>query len=317
MRQIVTTGLFDEDVPLTRPDARQRARVQRILRRFKLWRLRRRRLLSLSYGQRRLVLVARAFASPAQVLLLDEVFNGLDAATRTQLLRALARSGRRDWMLSSHRPTELPNTVTHCLQLAAGRVVACGPLGAAFDALSTAPPPMALPKVMPARVHATAHSAPDWVFRIRDAALYRDYRPVLSAVNWTVRCGEHWAVLGANGSGKSTLLSLIYGDLHPALGGSIERCAAPAGTHIEHWKQRVGWLSPELQADHYLAESIEEIVVSGRYASVGLNASVSAEDRAVIEPWLALLRHRVAPRAWPAPCVVWSDAARAAGRARW
>lgn len=285
VRQIVATGLFDEDIPLTQPDALQRARVERILRRFKLWRLRRRRMLSLSYGQRRLVLVARVFASPAQVLLLDEVFNGLDAATRAQLLRALERSGRRDWMLSSHRPTELPSTVTHCLRLEGGRVVDCGALAATVEDPETSLPASALPA--PLEPGGQAGSAThDWLFRIRDATLYRDYRPVLHDVSWTVRRGEHWAVLGANGSGKSTLLSMIHGDLHPALGGTIERQGVPAGTHIENWKRRVGWVSPELQADHYLAESIEEIVISGRYASVGLNTAATAEDRAAIEPWL-------------------------------
>src|SRR5690606_12034314 len=83
--EVVATGLFDEDIPLTRPNRQQRARVARLLKRFGLWSLRERRMLSLSYGQRRLVLVARAFAGDAAVLLLDEVFNGLDAKTREKL----------------------------------------------------------------------------------------------------------------------------------------------------------------------------------------------------------------------------------------
>ena len=29
---------------------------------------------------------------------------------------------------------------------------------------------------------------------------------------------------------------------------------------IEDWKRRVGWVSPELQADHFAAQSLEEIV---------------------------------------------------------
>src|SRR5690606_39505167 len=57
--QVVTTGLFDEDIPLTQPNYAQRERVARVLRRFGLWGLRQRRILSLSYGQRRLALVAR------------------------------------------------------------------------------------------------------------------------------------------------------------------------------------------------------------------------------------------------------------------
>src|SRR5690606_18778354 len=120
----------------------------------------------------------------------------------------------------------------------------------------------------------------------RNASLYRDYRPVIRDLNWTIARGEHWAILGANGSGKSTLMSLVYGDLHPALGGTIERADAPFGTPIERWKRRVGWVSPELQADHYLATSIEEIVVSGRYASVGLNDPATAAHRKAARVWL-------------------------------
>ena len=124
------------------------------------------------------------------------------------------------------------------------------------------------------------------LIRLTNVTLYRDYRPVIRNLNWTLDKDEHWAIMGPNGSGKSTLLSLLYGDLHPALGGSIERAGAPFGTRIEEWKQRVGWVSPELQADHYGAKSIEEIVISGRYSSVGLNEAPTRGDRAAARRWL-------------------------------
>jgi molybdate transport system ATP-binding protein len=341
--QVVTTGLFDEDIPLTRPTRAQRERVTRVLRRFGLWGLRERRLLTLSYGQRRLALVARAFASHAQVLLLDEVFNGLDERAKDKLARALSRPrGGHEWVLTSHRPKELPGNVTHVARIEAGRIVqagaAEGPLPgplpragrrkAASPALhvqqagkkeATAPPShlaqvaaasssqakqergatslasaptqaaMGKRRVSSSPARRTGDSgkgASAWLVRIRNASLYRDYRPVIHALDWTIRRGEHWAVLGANGSGKSTLLSLIHGDLHPALGGTIERQGAPAGSRIEDWKQRVGWVSPELQADHYLATSVEEIVISGRYASVGLNQPPTAADRQAARRWM-------------------------------
>jgi molybdate transport system ATP-binding protein len=344
--QVVTTGLFDEDVPLTRPTRAQRERVKRVLRRFGLWGLRARRLLTLSYGQRRLALVARAFAGNAQVLLLDEVFNGLDERAKDKLKRALSRprSGH-DWVLTSHRPKELPGNVTHVAYVDAGRIVHAGALedplpgpppqagegmpssssqakqGAPFSSsrakqgmpfsslqakqgtlfsslqakqgrratsLAYAPTPAAKGKrrVSSSRPRRAGESTSPWLVRIRNASLYRDYRPVIHALDWTIHRGEHWAVLGANGSGKSTLLSLIHGDLHPALGGTIERQGAPAGSRIEDWKQRVGWVSPELQADHYLAASIEEIVISGRYASVGLNQPPTAAERQAARRWM-------------------------------
>ena len=86
--QVVTTGLFDEDIPLSKASATQRQRVQRLLRRLRLWSLRERRILSLSYGQRRRVLLARLLIGQPKILLLDEVFNGLDASVRRQLMQS-------------------------------------------------------------------------------------------------------------------------------------------------------------------------------------------------------------------------------------
>jgi molybdate transport system ATP-binding protein len=321
--QVVTTGLFDEDIPLTQPTPAQRERVARVLKRFGLWGLRQRRILSLSYGQRRLALVARSFAGSATVLLLDEVFNGLDVRAKEKLKKALEQPrGGHDWVITSHRPKELPKNVTHVAYIERGRFVSAGPIGheQILDRSRGAARPAAAgnekalllqpgPDVSSRRArvnHITAarrrgagavnvrdeavkvrkrrSAAP--LFVIRNADIYRDYRPVIRNLNWTLARGENWAILGANGSGKSSLLNMIYGDLHPALGGTIEREGVPRGTHIETWKHRLGWVSPELQADHFLAASIEEIVISGRYSSVGLSDAPTPADRKAAERWL-------------------------------
>lgn len=334
--QVVTTGLFDEDIPLNQPTHAQRERVARVLRRFGLWGLRQRRILALSYGQRRLALVARLFAGKAAVLLLDEVFNGLDVRAKEKLRKALEQPrGGHDWILTSHRPKELPKNVTHVAHIESGRIVSAGPIGhhqilsrsghgadvasrGTKPALSIPSPSASNREASPSASKQGKFSVPAHVEKnqslrltraamaenrseqttagkvskraplvvIRNADIYRDYRPVIRNLDWTLGRGENWAILGANGSGKSSLLNLIYGDLHPALGGTIEREGAPKGTHIETWKHRVGWVSPELQADHYLATSLEEIVISGRYASVGLNDPPTHADRKAADRWL-------------------------------
>ena len=75
----------------------------------------------------------------------------------------------------------------------------------------------------------------------------------------------------------------------PASGaGRIDRARRSAATaHAsKQWKRRIGWVSPELQADHHLAKSLEEIVISGRYASIGLNEPPTKTDRSVARRWL-------------------------------
>src|SRR5688572_21150277 len=41
---------------------------------------------------------------------------------------------------------------------------------------------------------------------------------ILDQVDWIVRAGEHWAILGANGSGKTSLLSALTGYMTPTAG---------------------------------------------------------------------------------------------------
>ncbi len=94
-------------------------------RRFALWRLG-----DLSYGQARRVLFARALARSPAMVLLDEPYTGLDAATR-QRLRAFIDT----WIgkgltivISSHHRDDWPRRATHEIELDSGRARYCGPL---------------------------------------------------------------------------------------------------------------------------------------------------------------------------------------------
>ena len=46
---------------------------------------------------------------------------------------------------------------------------------------------------------------------------------VLHDLNWELRPGEHWAIIGANGSGKTSFLRLLAGSLWPAPGSGTRR----------------------------------------------------------------------------------------------
>ena len=277
VEQVIATGVHASDLPLEKLTPAEQRRVAGLVRRFRLAPLCRRRMLSLSYGERRCTLIARAFAMRPRLLLLDEVFNGLDVANRERLhsvLDSIARS-RVPWVISAHRADDLPKRATHWAELAHGRL----------RKLKRAPALLVTERLRTARVSIPNSKAParrrvaPVVIELRNVSIYRDYRPVLRRVNWTIRAGEQWALIGANGVGKSTLLKLIYGDFPPALGGVIDRRDHRAGEHIEIFKRRVGWVSPELQSELGSLTSVEELVLSGIYASVGLNEPATRADR--------------------------------------
>lgn len=54
----------------------------------------------------------------------------------------------------------------------------------------------------------------------------RDDRPLFSALDLSVRCGELWHVTGRNGAGKTSLLRALAG-LLPVAAGQVQWCSPP------------------------------------------------------------------------------------------
>ena len=100
---------------------------------------------TLSTGEARRVLLARALANAPMALLLDEPAAGLDVVARANLLRTLRRLAREGvtLVLVTHHAEELVPEIGHVVLLQAGKVLADGPraqvlvpelLGRAFGA---------------------------------------------------------------------------------------------------------------------------------------------------------------------------------------
>jgi molybdate transport system ATP-binding protein len=117
------TGFFDAlaDRPTT-PE--QDTRVRELLAAFAISHLHSRMFRTLSIGEQRLVLLARALVKRPPLVILDEPFQGIDAA-RVEVCRSwLERELGPDQTLLfvTHEPAELPRTVTRTLRLDRGRV---------------------------------------------------------------------------------------------------------------------------------------------------------------------------------------------------
>ena len=107
-------------------------RAQALLRRVGLGAFADRRFGTLSEGERKRVLLARALMTDPELMLLDEPAAGLDLGAREALLRLLTRLAHDvtgpPSVLVTHHVEEVPIGTTHALLLARGRSMAAGPV---------------------------------------------------------------------------------------------------------------------------------------------------------------------------------------------
>lgn len=270
---------------------------------------------TLSQGELRRVLIARALAALATlvspphsepgVLLLDEVCDGLDPQARGELLARLEQLMTRpnlQLVCTTHRADEMPRGLQRLALVepppqpgdyARLRVQDSLPARCASpSALLPRPLPVTaeplerlLKSFRPARPSGTE------LLTIRNADVYKDGCRILSDVTWSLRQGEHWGVLGPNGAGKSTFLALVCGRLHPAgvraPAGEVLRSFTGERETIAALQERLGLVSPELQGGWPYDSTALETVLSGCAGRIGLHGfAPSREQEALALAWL-------------------------------
>lgn len=103
---------------------------------------------------------------------------------------------------------------------------------------------------------------------LRHVSYCNDGKLILQSIDWVVRRGEHWAILGPNGCGKTTLLKLACGYVWPNAGGEIYR-NGKALANLPELRKSIGWVTATLTAQIPGREMVLRTVVSGKFAQIG------------------------------------------------
>ena len=272
-RVLIATGLHDSVYLPRGLDAAEGERVDALVDRFGLDAIAARPVRELSFGQLRVLLVARALVRAPRVLVLDEFTNGLDRRTRRELLAFLERvAGTTHVVCASHRTGDLPETTNAHVVLAGGRIAVAG------DGF---PRSVRKPAGSAAR-HAAAPADEEPLVAIRGADVYRGESLVLRGIDWSLRRGEHTVIRGANGSGKSTFAELLAGTVHAAYGADVVRFGARGPFDLWELKRRIVHVSDELQTAYDVNPTAEDVVCSGYASSIGIMLGPDSAKRAAV-----------------------------------
>jgi molybdate transport system ATP-binding protein len=273
--QVVFTGLFDGDLVYHHPTPEQLAQVDAELAALGVLDLRERAFHTLSQGQLRKVLIARALVRRPPVLICDEIGVGLDRASRHELFATIERTIAQGTqvLMTSHRRDELLPAISQRIELIDGRIAPAEAVGASPAKTTHATQTDAV------AARDTANDAP-FVLDIQNTSVAIDEGAVvvLRDITWRFNTGEHWMLIGDNGAGKTTLLKLILGDLWPAEGGRIDRFNQRDFRDVWEIKRRIGYVSHDLQTRYHHDLTARQVVGTGFSASVGWLSALTPEQ---------------------------------------
>lgn len=286
-------------------------RLRKIALNFGILELLERDVTSLTTGEMNRVLIARALFKNPKLLILDEPFAGLDEPTRRSLadtINTLSQT-KVQLILITHRFDEMVPSITHVMLLKQGQIHKAGQKNTVFNpetikqayewdrttleldpqALFSAPPGSEAKKSQAAdRIPSTA---PRMLIEMKKVTVQYGSRLILDGFNWTVKDGENWMIRGPSAAGKSTVLALINGDNLQAYANEIYLFGQKRGPGQSIWdiKEKIGYISSDLQLRQHQYTDAFEVVCSGFFASNGLYRRCSADQLAIADAWSRFL----------------------------
>ena len=271
-----------------------------------------RKLLSLSNGELRRVLLARMWMEKPEWVYFNDLFGGLDPEYRAHLagsvadlakrpnLKVVVRLAREDELLPeipafvyadktfSQYEGELPKVAAapkfKKAELKGYEIVDLRKGGECHPERSTA-------RCAVEGSQNAVNPDAEILFDLKHVNVRFGDTDVLKDLNWTVRKGEHWAVMGENGAGKSTLLGMLTAD-HPQIyNNDITLLGERPGHGLNIWdhKAKLGFFSPELALQYREDLSLLDVLCTGFTPNLCRAENITWEEKAKAREWLKYL----------------------------
>ncbi|WP_050851043.1 ATP-binding cassette domain-containing protein, partial [Bordetella pertussis] len=189
----------------------------------------------LTAGQQRLLAAARALASGARLLYLDEPGAGLNSVEKDMLAGAIEqiRANGATVVFVEHNLAFVGRLADRIVVLNHGRILAQGEAAAVRADPAVIAAYLGNTEIRPGLRPEAANAEAATVLEIDRLSVRYGALQALSDVSLQVRQGEIVSLIGANGAGKSTLLKAVAGLLRPQAGRIAFRGADLASVPAE------------------------------------------------------------------------------------
>lgn len=276
---------------------------------FKIRYLLDRNLMQLSNGERKRLQLIGAILEDPELLIMDQPFTGLDVQARAQLSELLEELNSKGLSLVLIcGKSEIPDFVENVLLLNEGRIASQGKPQQIKALEHTGSTINTAIKVDALLSHDTESF--DTIIGMKHVNVQMKESPILIDINWEVKQGECWALLGHNGAGKSTLLSMVTADNPQGYTNDLILFDRQRGSGESIWdiKNRIGYLSPELHlyfmrgkgvlnsvpgissdAKPYSTLSCTDVIISGYRDEIGTVSPVTPHQKAIAHSWLEMV----------------------------
>ncbi|WP_235841599.1 ATP-binding cassette domain-containing protein [Confluentibacter sediminis] len=239
-----------------------------------------------SEGERKKALLNHLISQSPEYIIADNVFGNLDVAAQTEIEHLLKELSLKAPIIQiTTRKGEILSFIDKVYQLQENRLVLIDDI----DRLNTHSGEVFIDS-LPKHYNPTLNKINPLV-TFKNVSVKYEGRPILNTINWEIQSGEFWQLIGPNGSGKSTILSMITGDNPKAFLQDITLFGMKKGSGETVWdiKKHIGYFSSEMLRGFLRSDSIENMIISGFFDSIGLYKYRTENQKIIAYKWLRIL----------------------------
>jgi len=251
---------------------------------------RNRRLRSMSSGEQKKALLAYCLSKKPDYIILDNPFDNLDIASQQSLGGLLKDAGEQASLIQIiNRKTDVLSFITNAASIDDKNEITYYKNVEEYLPLQKNES-IVFPNDVPKPLH-------DYIIKSNELVVFNkvnvsyNERPIIKDISWRINAGEFWQLIGPNGSGKSTMLTMITGDNPKGYGQDMTLFGMKKGTGETVWdiKQNVGYFTPSMTDMFSKQHTLQSMVISGLFDSIGLYVIPAEAHLQVANEWLQLI----------------------------